>query len=74
VRWELEKSGKYTTKSMYRFVLYPGLSDRRTLDVWGVNCPLNQKIFLWLSFRGHIQSTMQLVLRNWRGSKYCVTC
>ena len=33
VRWELEKSGKFSIKSMYNFITNPGVRDVRMLDM-----------------------------------------
>jgi hypothetical protein len=65
VKWELEKSGKFSTKSMYLFILNPGILDGRMSEMWKTNCPLKQKNFLWLCFRGQIQSASQLSVRKW---------
>jgi hypothetical protein len=74
VKWAFEASGKFSTKSMYRFILNPGVRDVRMMDMWSVNCPLKQKNFLWLCFRGHIQTAVQLAGRGWPGSDLCVVC
>jgi hypothetical protein len=72
--WELGKKGIFSSKTMYEFILNPGVRDLRMLDMWGVDCPLKQKNFLWLCFRGQIQSAVQLITKNWHGSSLCVSC
>ena len=32
--WKLEKSGKYSPRSLYRFMLNPGTVDLRLTDIW----------------------------------------
>jgi hypothetical protein len=36
VKWAFEASGKFSTKSMYRFILNPGVRDVRMMDMWSV--------------------------------------
>jgi hypothetical protein len=62
IHWNLEKSGKFTTKSLYRFIMNSLVRDFRMLHMWSANCPLKQNNFLWLCLRGQIQYAMQLVL------------
>ena len=59
---------------MYNFMINPNVRDGRMLDMWSANCPLKNKNFLWLCFRGQIQSASALVGRKWRGSASCVSC
>lgn len=39
VKRDLEKKGRFTTKSLYRFILDPGVCDVR-MDIWKSSCPL----------------------------------
>jgi hypothetical protein len=74
VTWSLEKKGIFTAKSLYRFILNPGVIDKEMMEMWKTKCPLKQKIFLWMCFRGEIQSASELVLKGWPGSANCVNC
>jgi hypothetical protein len=62
VSWCLERKGNFTTKSLYKFILNPGVIDKEMLEMWKTICPLKQKIFFWMCFRGKIQSASELVL------------
>jgi hypothetical protein len=46
----------------------------RMMGTWKKNCPLKQRIFLWMCFRGQIQSASQLATRGWPGSVFCACC
>jgi hypothetical protein len=43
VPWSLEKKGKFTAKSLYRFILNPGVIDKEMMEMWKTKCPLKQK-------------------------------
>lgn len=46
--WRLNVSGKFTTKSLYRFITYAGVTDMRLKDIWQAYLPLKIKVFLWM--------------------------
>jgi hypothetical protein len=74
VKWELEKSGKFSTKSLYLYMLNLGVTDGRMIEMWKTNYPPETEKLLWLCFRGQIQSVSQLALRKWPESMLCVQC
>jgi hypothetical protein len=74
VSWSLEKKDKFTAKSLYRFILNPGVVDKEMMKVWKTKCPLKQQIFMWMCFRGKIQSASELMLKGWPGNADCVSC
>lgn len=43
VSWALEKSGKYTTRSLYKELTTGGIIDTRMLLIWKSNIPLKVK-------------------------------
>jgi hypothetical protein len=45
VSWSLENKGTFTAKSLYRFILNPGVIDSEMMEVWKTKCPLKQKNF-----------------------------
>jgi hypothetical protein len=47
--WALEKSGKYTTKSMYRFLLHRGVVNTRMRRLWKNKMPMKVKVFMCLA-------------------------
>jgi hypothetical protein len=46
VIWAHEKGGQYSTKSMYRFLSYGGVTNRRMLEVWSATISLKVRVFL----------------------------
>lgn len=44
--WALEKSGQYTTRSMYRMMTHRGVINYRLRKVWGCKMSMKLKIFL----------------------------
>ena len=74
VIWRLEKSGDYTTKSMYRLLSFSGLNNRTVKKLWKNRMPLKLKIFLWLAFQDRLQSGATLKKRHWRGDERCIVC
>ncbi|PVH64222.1 hypothetical protein PAHAL_2G217500 [Panicum hallii] len=43
VNWTLEKTGVFTTASLYRELFFPGVINRELMDVWGASLPLKIK-------------------------------
>ena len=74
VVWKLEKSGKFTTRSVYRFITFGGVIDLRMMEIWRAKISLKLKIFLWMAWHDRIQTAQQLKRRNWDGSKRCKYC
>ena len=64
ITWKLEKSGKYTTRSMYRYFTFAGVIDIRMMEIWKSKIPLKVQIFLWMAWHDRIQTTQQLKKRN----------
>lgn len=74
LRWCLNSNKKYTTKSLYRAILFRGALDERLQFVWRCPCPMKLKHFIWLALRDKIQSCEQLKLKGWVGSENCLLC
>ena len=74
VRWALEKSGEFTTKSMYRWLLHRGVVNKRLRGVWKSKLPMKLKVFLWQIFHDKLQTGAELKKRKWRGSEKCNLC
>jgi hypothetical protein len=47
LQWLFEKSGKYSTKNMYRWTTHRGVVNRRMRGVWDSRLPMRIKVFLW---------------------------
>jgi hypothetical protein len=45
VRWCLEKSGNFSTSSLYKVLTYPGMENKWMTSIWGAGLPLKIKIF-----------------------------
>jgi hypothetical protein len=73
-RWVLERSGKFTTSSLYNELTFTGFSDRWMLCPWKTKVPLKIKIFLWQVIHDKIQSAEQLKKIYWSGPIECKLC
>jgi len=74
VIWALEPSGKFSTKSLYRFMKHSGNVDLRMTELWKVNLPLKIKIFLWMLWHDRVLTSEQLKIRKGKGSEKCKYC
>jgi hypothetical protein len=74
VRWVLEKSGTFSTSSLYNELTFTGFSNRWLMNVWKTKVPLKIRIFLWQVINDKIQSAEQLKKRNWPGPTACKMC
>jgi hypothetical protein len=74
VKWVLEKSGRFTTSSMYKDLTFTGFFDRWMQCLWQTKIPLKIKIFLWQVINDKIQSAEQLKKRNRTGPIECGLC
>jgi hypothetical protein len=54
VKWVHEKSGTFTTKSMYRQLVHRGFVNRRMSLMWKSKIPMNVKVFMWLACQNKI--------------------
>jgi len=74
VFWCLERTKKYTSRSLYRLMTYGGAVDRCMMTVWQCNIPLKVKIFLWMAVHDRIQCGVQLKKKKWTGPEECFMC
>jgi hypothetical protein len=74
VQWVLEKSGAFSTSSLYNEITFTGFSNRGLMNVWKTKVPLKIRIFLWQVINDKIRSAEQLKKRNWSGSVACKMC
>lgn len=74
VGWGLQKSRKFTTKSLYRFITDRGVYSRMASFIWKSRVPLKIKFFLWQMYNDKLQVTTNLVKKNWKGKKKCCIC
>jgi hypothetical protein len=64
VRWALEKSGCFSTSSLYRFLSSGGVRSRRMEEIWGTKLPLKIRNFLCLVVHDKLQLAEQLKKRE----------
>jgi hypothetical protein len=74
VCWKLEQSGKYSTRSLYRFITFAGVIDVQMREIWNAKIPLKVQVFLWMAWHDRIQTVQQLRKRNWVKAQVCKFC
>ena len=72
--WALEKSGKYSTRSLYKALTFGGVKNKFLMGIWKTKIPLKIQIFLWMVYHDRIQAAVQLKKRNWDGAVECNLC
>jgi len=60
VSWKLEKKGMYTTKSMYRFITFGGVIDKRARKLWKNKMALKLRVFVWQAVHNRLQTGVTL--------------
>ena len=60
VKWALEKSGTFTTKSMYRWLSHRGVINKRLQHIWQSRLPMKLKVFLWHISHNRLQTGVVL--------------
>lgn len=72
--WNLNKTGMFSTKSLYREISFGGIKDYILQELWRCHIPLKVKVFFWLMLKGKIQTGHQLKKMKWKGSPNCKLC
>lgn len=72
--WLLEKSGKYTVRSMYRRLVFRGVVNKRMAKLWKSKLPNKLKVFFWLVVQDKLQTGVNLKKREWKGDGKCCLC
>jgi hypothetical protein len=73
-RWELNKNGIFSVKSMYEALIEAIQPVYNNKNIWKLRMPLKTKVFSWYLRRGVILTKDNLAKRNWHGCKKCVFC
>lgn len=60
VSWGLENSGSFTTKSLYRFITYGGLTSTVDQRIWKCTIPTKIKVFMWQLHHGKLSAATVL--------------
>ena len=68
-KWGLSKSGVFTVKSMYNYLINSGI--KVSQEIWKTKIPLKTKIFMWYVKRGVLLTKDNLARRNWNGHLGC---
>jgi hypothetical protein len=71
VRWSLQKSGLFSTSSLYKELVFPVVVNKWMMSIWRAKLPLKIKIFLWQICDDKIQSAEQLRKKNRPGPLEC---
>ena len=74
VLWALEKKGGYTSQSMYKFLSFRGVINKRMQRIWECRLPMKIKVFMWLTLQDRLPTGVVLKRRNWKGDLKCVIC
>ena len=74
VVWELEKSGEYSTKSMYRWLTFGGVSDPQLKKIWKLKMPTKIKIFVWQVIYDRSPTREQILIRHGPTLGKCPLC
>jgi hypothetical protein len=74
VFWLLDRSKKYSARSLYRIMTSGGVIDRQMMQIWKCNVPLKVKIFMWMTAHDRIQCAVQLKKKKWSREEECFVC
>jgi hypothetical protein len=74
--WVLEKTGVFSTRSLYRSLSFRGVINKRMQLVWESKLPMKIKVFLWLGFQNRLPSgaAQPLSVENGKGDGRCDLC
>lgn len=74
VSWVLERSAKFSTKSLYNCLTHGEVNDKINDLLWKCKIPLKVKIFLWQAIHNKLQTAVSLSKKGWHGSPLCCVC
>lgn len=74
VIWCLERSGRFSVKSLYRFWSFGGVISSRNQKLWKSRIPLKVKVFVWLLYQDRLPTAVNLKTKNWKGNVNCSLC
>ena len=74
IKWVHEKSGCFTTRSMYRLMTYRGVVNKRMLKLWKSRLSMKLKVFIWLATQDRLQAGLALKKKKWKGCPKCILC
>lgn len=71
---KISLQGNFTTKSLYKEIVFGGVKDILLQELWKAPTPLKTRVFMWLMLQGRIQVAKKLKKMNWSGSPLCKLC
>lgn len=74
IKWALDKSQNFTTKSLFYCLTNGGVKDNINNLIWKCKIPLKVKVFLWQVVHKKLQTAMAFKKRGWQGSPLCCIC
>jgi hypothetical protein len=74
LRWCLEKSVNYSTRSMYRAHLHRGVINLGMRNLWGSKLPMKLKVFMWQVYHDRLQTGVTMKSKKWKGNPQCTLC
>lgn len=72
-KWDWEKNGKFSVKSMYSHLSCDWVGDP-CKKLWKANLPLKIKTFMWLVQQKAILTKENMTKRKWQGDTRCRFC
>jgi len=74
VIWKLERLGHFTTRSLYRWMSFKGMKNKRAEKIWRSKLPMKLKVFLWLTIQDRLPTKTKMKERKWKGGQDCAIC
>jgi len=74
VTWKLEKNGHFTTRSLYRWLSFRGVKNKRAEKIWRSKLPMKIKVFMWLANQNRLPTKTKMKERKWKGELGCTIC
>jgi hypothetical protein len=71
VKWAFEKNGEYSTKSMYRWWTFEGVSDPQLKKIWYLKIPGKIRIILWQVIDDRLPTREQNIHRKGSTTSRC---
>ena len=63
-----------TTSEVYKLLSYHGINWAVSDYVWHRSIPHKYRVFLWLAFRGRLNTKDNMTIKHWRTDPYCDSC
>lgn len=67
--WVFEKFEVYSTKSIYRNMMFMGVINKRMEKLWYNKAPMKIKVSMWMLVQHKLQTGVNMKKKNWQGSR-----